>query len=100
MYRNFCIYHRDIFPVRNYGSFQGHSVVWIVQQVPMILSVIGTVGNKNCMDCSGCSRLTVRWHFCLFHIRHPWLITIAMHVICFYFVEEKSAWVTVGYAKI
>ena len=37
--------------------------------VPMILSVI-VQWEQELYGCSGCSRLTVRWHFCLFHIRH------------------------------
>ena len=70
----------DLFP----GSLRGmgHSTV------PMILSVIGTVGTR------------VVWIFGLFphhrslgflFISYPgsWLITIAMQVICFYFVRKK-----------
>ena len=56
--------------------------------VPMILSVIGTVGTR------------IVWVFWLFpahrslaflFISYPasWLITIAMQVICFYFVRRK-----------
>ena len=82
----------DLFP----GALRGMDR----STVPMILSVIGTVGNKR-----------IVWVFWLFpahrslaflFISYPasWLITIAMQVICFLSCEEKSAWVTVDYAKI
>ena len=87
-YRNFCIYHRDIFPVRNYGSFPGALRGMDRSTVPMILSVIGTVGTR------------IVWVFWLFpahrslaflFISYPasWLITIAMQVICFILRGEK-----------
>ena len=70
----------DLFP----GALRGMDR----STVPMILSVIGTVGTR------------IVWVFWLFpahrslaflFISYPasWLITIVMQVICFYFVRRK-----------
>ena len=71
----------DLFPVALRGM--GHSAV------PMILSVIGTVGTR------------IVWIYLVFpyhraldflFISYPvsWLLTIIMQVICFYFVRKKE----------
>lgn len=70
----------DLFPGALRGM--GHS------GVPMILSVLGTVGTR------------LLWIFCIFpqhrslyvlFISYPasWFITIVMQVLCFYFVRKK-----------
>ena len=70
----------DLFPGALRGM--GHS------GIPMILSVIGTVGTR------------IVWVFCLFpahrslgflFISYPvsWIITILMQAVCFYFVRKK-----------
>ena len=76
----FCCGLMDLFPGALRGM--GHS------GVPMILSIIGTVGTR------------IVWIFGLFpyhrslsflFISYPvsWILTILMQVICFYFVREK-----------
>ena len=70
----------DLFPGALRGM--GHSAV------PMILSVIGTVGTR------------IVWIFWIFPAHHSldilfisypasWIITIIMQVICYYFVRKK-----------
>lgn len=75
----FCCGLMDLFPGALRGM--GHSAV------PMILSVIGTVGTR------------IFWIYCIFpnhrslsilFISYPasWILTIIMQVICFYFVRR------------
>ena len=48
-YRNFCIYHRDIFPVRNYGSFSRGTPWYGSFNSTDDLIRYWYSGNKNCM---------------------------------------------------
>ena len=70
----------DLFP----GAMRGMGY----STMPMILSIIGTVGTR------------IFWIYCIFPSHHSldvlfisyplsWFLTIVMQVICFYFVRKK-----------
>ena len=98
-YRNFCIYHRDIFPVRNYGSFSRGTPWYGSFNSTDDLIRYWYSGNKNCMGVlvvPGSPFAGISVYF---------ISGIMAHYNCdasylLLFCEEKSAWVTVGYAKI
>ena len=83
----------DIFHMRNYGVFS----VGTREQNNDLIRCWYKWGIRQ-YGYSSCSRLTVRWHFCLFHIRHHGSFQLRCKLFAL-FCEEKSAWVTVGYAK-
>lgn len=83
-----CLYHSYLFPLRPDGSVSGSTARMGRSGVPMILSIIGTVG------------LRIVWIFGIFpahrslkvlFISYPasWIFTIVMQVICFWFVRRK-----------
>ena len=85
---NFVIYNSYVFPLWIYG-FVSWSTSWDGRSgVPMILSIIGTVGTR------------IVWIFWIFpnhrsldilFISYPasWIITIVLQVICYYFVRKQ-----------
>ena len=70
----------DLFPGALRGM--GHSAV------PMILSVIGTVGTQYCLDLSVFSHSTGLLAILFISYPASWILTIVMQVICFYFVRR------------
>lgn len=70
----------DLFPGALRGM--GHSAV------PMILSVIGTVGTR-IVWIFGCFPHHRSLYFLFISYPGSWIITIVMQVICFYFVRKK-----------
>lgn len=70
----------DLFPGALRGM--GHSAV------PMILSVIGTVGTR-IVWIFGCFPHHRSLHFLFISYPGSWIITIVLQVICFYFVRKK-----------
>ena len=85
---NTFVYYRNLFYVRTDGLFPGALRGMGYSAIPMLLSIIGTVGTR------------IVWIFMIFprhrsldvlFISYPasWLITIILQVICYFFVRKR-----------
>lgn len=63
----------------------GHSAV------PMVLSIIGTVGTKDPLDLCVLPCSTRSLYFLFISYPGSWIFTIVMQAVCFYFVRKQCA---------
>mgnify|MGYP000311436734 CR=1 FL=1 len=82
------VYDSDLFYVRTDGSVSGSTARHGISAVPMLLSVIGTVGTRIGLDILGIPKTS--FFRCTF-ISYPasWFLTIVLQVICYCFVRRK-----------